>query len=122
MAENINAYCKICNVGYHVCNTCLSQKTFKPWRTVTDSIEHYKIYLAIHDYTISKDKEQAKLELQNCDLSGLQNFRPEIKSVIEEIMTEPKKNKKSSLKPASVEEVEIEVENNITKESNDDVE
>lgn len=122
MSENINSYCKICNVGYHVCNTCLNQKTFKPWRTVVDSIEHYKIYLVIHNYTISKDKNQAKLELQNCDLSGLQNFRPEIKSVIEEIMADPKKNKKTSLKPENMEEVEIEVEKNITEESNNNVE
>lgn len=27
MAENnINAYCKICGQGYHVCNSCQNQK------------------------------------------------------------------------------------------------
>ena len=122
MAENINAYCKICGNGYHVCNTCLSQKTLRPWRSVVDSVEHFKIYLAIHDYTISNNKEEARLELTNCDLSELQNFRPEIKSVIEEIMTETKKNKKTSLKFVNTEEVEIELENNITEKSDNDVE
>lgn len=89
--NNINAYCSICGRGYHVCSSCLSQKTFKPWRAITDSMEHYKIYLAIHGYTISGDKEKAKTELQNCDLNGSEDFKPNIKAVIKEIMTEPEK-------------------------------
>lgn len=92
------AKCKICNQEYEVCNTCESQKILRPWRTVVDSVEHYKIYLALHGYTISKDKEQAKLALQNCNLSDLKNFNPEIKAAIKEIMTEPTKNKKVSSK------------------------
>lgn len=84
---NINAYCSICGSGYHVCHSCLEQKTFKPWRTVTDNREHYKIYLAIHGYTLSKDKESAKAELQHCDLSDWDHFKPEIKTVLKEIMT-----------------------------------
>lgn len=96
--NNINTFCKICGVGYYVCNSCLEQKTFKPWRTITDNIEHYKIYLAIHGYTIAKDKEKAKTELQQCNLSGLENFKPEIKTVIKEIMAEPKRTKTISNK------------------------
>lgn len=90
--------CSICNKEYEVCNSCKNQKTFKPWRTVTDTIEHYKIYLAIHSYTISKNKELAKEELQKCDLTGLENFNSEIKSVISEIMETPVKVKASSRK------------------------
>lgn len=103
--NNINAYCAICNEGYHICNTCKNEKRFKPWRAVTDTIEHYKIYMAIHGYTITKNKKQARAELQNCDLSGLESFKDEIKSVINGIMAEPtikvettaraKKNKKN---------------------------
>lgn len=110
MAENINAYCSICGKGYHVCNSCLEQKTFKPWRTIVDSIEHYKIYMAIHGYTLSKNKESAKQELEKCDLTGLENFKPEIQSVIKEIMTVPKKNK-----VATKREVIIETKENIEK-------
>lgn len=107
MAENnINAYCSICGQGYHVCNSCLEQKTFKPWRSITDSIEHYKIYLAIHGYTVSKDKEKAKTELQNCDLSGSENFKSEIKAVMKEIMAEPRKTRTVSKKTTENPETE----------------
>lgn len=92
--KNINAYCSICGAGYHVCNSCLEQKTIRPWRTVTDSIDHYKIYLAIHGYTLSKDKEKTKTDLQNCNLKDLETFKPEIKDVIKEIMSEPIRRKK----------------------------
>lgn len=94
MTDNkINAHCSICNKGYTICNSCNNEKKFKPWRTVTDSIEHYKIYMAIHGYTVTKNKEQAKTDLQNCDLSDMVSFKPEIKSVIQEIMYEPVKVK-----------------------------
>lgn len=86
MENNINAYCAICSKGYHVCSSCLEQRTFRPWRTVTDTMEHYKIYLALHGYTISKDKEQAVSELEGCDLSGMEDFNPEVKAAIHEIM------------------------------------
>lgn len=53
---------------------------------MTDNIDHYKIYLAIHGYTISKNKIRAKEELMRCNLEKLESFKPEIKSVIKEIM------------------------------------
>ena len=84
--NTINAHCAICGNGYHVCNSCLVQTTFKPWRAVTDTMEHYKIYLAIHAYTLSKDKETAREELKQCDLSELETFKPEIKSMIQNIL------------------------------------
>lgn len=86
--KNNITHCKICNKGYYICHSCTHQRNLKPWRTVTDTIEHYKIYLAIHGYSISMDKASAKAELKNCDLSGLEHFNPEIVSVIKEIMTE----------------------------------
>lgn len=83
-----NAICSICGRPYHVCSSCLAQKSFKPWRTITDSIEHYKIYMALHGYTLTKDKANAKMELQNCDLSDLDTFKPQIQSAIKEICSE----------------------------------
>lgn len=108
--------CTICNNEYEVCNSCLEQKTFKPWRTVTDTIGHYKIYLAIHGYTVSKNKLKARKELKNCDLSDLEYFKPEIKNVIKEIMAEQKKNKISFKKTEENTDEEIEIKTNIVDE------
>lgn len=83
-----NAKCSICGKDYDVCRVCLSQKSFKPWRTITDTPEHYKIYLAIHGYTLTKDKDAARTALENCDLSELESFNPEIISAIREIQKE----------------------------------
>lgn len=90
METNVNAYCSICGKGYYLCRSCEDLKTIKSWRSVVDSMEHYKIYTVIHRYSISKDKETAKRELQNCDLTGLENFNTEIKNVIKEIMVKVK--------------------------------
>lgn len=87
MTNNINAYCSICNQGYSLCRSCMNEKRFKPWRTVTDSPEHYKIYMAVHGYTVTKNKKIAREELLNCNLSGMESFRDEIKKAIKEIMT-----------------------------------
>lgn len=94
--KNINAFCSICGKGYHLCSTCKNEKKFKPWRTVTDTIGHYKIYMAIHGYTVTKNKDVAKEYLNNCDLSDLESFKPQIKKVIKEIMEEPAKMKSAS--------------------------
>ena len=87
--KEINAYCSICGRGYHICNSCKAQKSFRSWRTVVDTAEHYKIYLALHGYTLTGNKEQAKSDLQHCDLSDLEQLKPDIQSAIREIMDEP---------------------------------
>lgn len=86
--QNINAWCTICGNGYHVCNSCHEQKSFNPWRIVTDSREHYLIYLIIHEYNRTKNKEAAAAELTACNLSGYQQFKPEIRAIIEEILAD----------------------------------
>lgn len=112
--NNINAHCSICNRGYYLCQSCKNEKKFKPWRTVTDTIEHYKIYMAIHGYTVTQNKELAKAELRNCDLSDMESFKDEIKSVIKEIMAEPiaikpvSRTRKNKDKIESKSETEIE--------------
>ena len=90
MAQELNATCDICGKKYHICSSCKEVKSFTPWRTVTDTMQHYLIFLALSEYTKTKDKEKAKEELSKCDLSELDTFNENIKTAIKEIMADGK--------------------------------
>lgn len=85
MSENLNGTCAICGEKYHVCSTCKSIKTFMPWRTITDTIDCYKIYMIVSDYDKGRTtKEKAKEELESVTLP--KTFQPHIKKVVDEIL------------------------------------
>ena len=108
MAQELNATCDICGKKYHVCNSCKEVKSFTPWRTVTDTMQHYLIFLALSEYTKTKDKEKAKEELSKCDLSELDTFNENIKTAIKEIMAEGKEKIVETVSEENVKEnVEI---------------
>lgn len=92
MAQEINHYCIICGKGYHACDSCSEVKTFQPWRVLTDSSEHWKIYMTIKDFNdgiISKN--EAAKQLQNCDLTDREHFKPSAKLSIDKILSDDKK-------------------------------
>lgn len=109
MANELNATCDICGKKYHMCQTCKSITSYQPWRTVTDTLSHYAIFLALSEYTKTKDKETAKEELSKCDLSELESFNDNIKAAIKSIMTEDRPTIKISKKEKS-RKVEAEAE------------
>lgn len=87
MQEYLNHTCSICGQKYHACNNCEGAKSFTPWRALADNIEHYKIYLIIRDYNNKYiDKIEAKNQIVNRDLTGLESFITEIRLKIEEIL------------------------------------
>lgn len=93
--ENLNATCSICGNKYHMCITCSEVKSFTPWRTIVDTVNCYKIFLTLKDYTNNaKTKENARAELEKYDLSEIDIFIPEVKSAIEEILKDEPKIKK----------------------------
>ena len=108
MSQELNATCDICGKKYHICSSCKEVKSFTPWRTVTDTMQHYIIFLALSEYTKTKDKEKAKEELSKCDLSELDTFNENIKTAIKEIMTDGKEKVVETVSEETVEEnVEI---------------
>lgn len=96
MALANNATCSICGKPYRVCRTCEEVTSFTPWKTVTDTLSHYMIYLVLSEYTKDKDKVKARKELEKCDLSGLETFDEDVKKVIEVIMSNDVKEDKKS--------------------------
>ena len=58
-----------------------------PWKTHTDTSEHYKIYQIIHGYSTNVyTKAEAKAKLKKVDLSDFDTLRDNIKDVITDIM------------------------------------
>jgi hypothetical protein len=89
MADYLNGTCSVCGKPYHICGDCTNTKSFSPWRTVADSLNCYKIFLILRDYTNGYTiKSEARELLQKCDLSGLENFQKNIKNSILEILDE----------------------------------
>ena len=71
-------------------------------------MQHYLIFLALSEYTKTKDKEKAKEELSKCDLSELDTFNENIKTAIKEIMAEGKEKIVETVSEETVKEnVEI---------------
>lgn len=84
--KEINHWCVLCGTGYHACDTCNKEKTFTPWRTLTDTIEHYKIFMVLKDYNNKLiDRDKAKELLSCLDLSGKENYKESAKKVLADI-------------------------------------
>lgn len=87
MAEKINHWCVVCGKGYYACDSCNETKTFSPWRTLTDSIEHFKIFTILKDYNnkiITKD--EAKELLSSLNINDKESFKESSKKLIDEIL------------------------------------
>lgn len=91
MSDYLNHECAICGEKYHFCLDCGNAKSFTPWRTIVDTMEHYKIYMIVRDYVNKNiDKLEANKQLNQCDLIGLESFVLEVKLIITEILKEEK--------------------------------
>ena len=116
MAQKDNATCLICGKGYYVCLSCRDAIKTAPWKSYTDTSEHYKVFQIVkgfHNGVYSK--EEAKSKLNNVDLSDLSDYRQKIKDVIDEIL---KEDKQIIVK----EDKEVVVEEELVQPVNDDVE
>ena len=103
MAEKNNATCSICGNSYHLCVSCRDSIQLTPWKMHTDTAEHYKVYQAIRGYSTGVyTKDELKTKLKTIDLSDLNDFRPHIKSLIEDVLKE-----EVILEPVVEKEVEV---------------
>lgn len=90
MEENqkINHWCVVCGKGYHACDSCNKERSFTPWRVLTDTIEHYKIFMILKNYNnqlISKESAQEKL--LSMDLTDMEFFKESAKKVLNQIFS-----------------------------------
>lgn len=109
MSNKINHWCVVCGTGYHACDTCDEIKSFTPWRALTDTVEHYQIFLILKQFNNGIiDKEEAKSMLSGLDLSKRDTFKESAKNVLNEIFKEETQTRKSVRKKS----VEDTVQNN----------
>ena len=58
------ATCAVCGKQYKACLSCKDQKRVRPWKSITDTIGCYKIFLAISKYEngyLTKDETRKQL-------------------------------------------------------------
>ena len=122
MSNKINHWCVVCGKGYHACDSCNEIKSITPWRSLTDTVEHFKLFTVLKDYNNKMiSKTEARNLLSNIDLSDKDSFKDSAKNVLddilkEDVVTEPKKQKKRYDKSEKIETVDDVVSENIDTE------
>lgn len=86
----------MCGTGYHACDSCEKEKAFTPWRTLTDTIDHYKIFMVLRAYHNQEiGRTQARQMLSFLDLSDRKQYKDTARKILADIYADP------AIEPAS---------------------
>ena len=124
MAKEINHWCVLCVKGYHACDSCQDVRLFTPWRALTDSIDHFKIFMTLKDYNngfVSKD--EAREFLSQVNISDKDTYKESSRRLINEILRDDNSSRKNSKKKTESEnKVDDTRESNTNDSKSDSVE
>ena len=91
MANKNNATCSICGSEYYACLSCRDSIKANPWKSFTDTSEHYKVFQIVRGYNTGVyTKDEARTKLKNVNLDDIESFMPHIKQIIKGILKEEK--------------------------------
>jgi uncharacterized CHY-type Zn-finger protein len=91
MAEKNNAKCSICGKDYYMCLSCKDTMSAHPWKMFCDTSNHYQVFQVIRGYNTNVyTKDEARIKLKNINLEDIEDFKPNIKEIIEYIIKEEK--------------------------------
>lgn len=91
----MKATCIICGKEYDACLSCKDKISLRPWKTVTDTIDCYKLFLILAQFNKgSLTKDVAKKQLSNIKYN-LDELKEHDKKVVLEIMSETTKKSKA---------------------------
>lgn len=91
----MKATCIICGKEYDACLSCKDKISLRPWKTVTDTIDCYKLFLILAQFNKgSLTKDVAKKQLSNIKYN-LDELKEHDKKVVLEIMSETIKKSKA---------------------------
>ena len=122
MAEKNNAKCSICGRDYYLCLSCKDKMSAHPWKIFCDTSAHYQVFQVIRGYnTDVYTKDEARIKLKNINIEDIEDFKPNIKEIIKDILKEEKpviKNIEEVKEPIESEIITEEVVVEIKEETN----
>ena len=88
MSNTNMSTCAICGKQYKSCMSCRKELELKPWRTITDEVECYKIFLILSQYNNGYiNKETAKKQLEDVKYN-LNDLKESVRLKIKEILSD----------------------------------
>lgn len=118
--SKINHYCYTCGTGYYYCSTCSKAHSegYETWHIMFHDNNCRQIFDILQKHYIKEysDTEAYRL-LSECDLSQLENFKPQIKQQIQGILRSASVPKSALRKPTTI-KAKSRIQE--TKESNKD--
>lgn len=115
-----NSFCAICGKSYYYCNSCKDTAHLYPYKILTDTSEHYKVFMIIRGYSNGLyTKEETRDKLNNVDISDLETYKENIKDIIKDILkindkVEVVEEKEAKEEKNNIEEINYKLENGNT--------
>ncbi len=91
VAEKNNATCSICGNSYYKCLSCRDSMKLHPYKNYCCSVDCYKVFQIVRGYNTGiYNKDEFKCKLENINLSDLENYEENIKTLIKDVLKEDK--------------------------------
>ena len=85
--------CICCGKAYTYCGNCPADKHLETWHALYCSDNCHDIFEAANDYNFDLlTKEEAKKQIEACDLSNLESFNKIVKADVHKIIDDEKKH------------------------------
>jgi uncharacterized CHY-type Zn-finger protein len=112
----INAYCGVCGKGYYMCLACKDVMQSEPWKTYTDTSEHYKIFQILYGNSTGVYTDiEARDRLLNVDLSDKDTFLDNVQKHIDRLLSIEDEEKKIEIENVKEDEYIPITENTVIK-------
>lgn len=91
MSEKNNSKCVVCGKCYYLCMSCKDKMKLRPYRVLTDTSEHYKIFQIIKAYNEGiYNKKDAQKALFNIDVSDKDTYVESVRKTLNKILADDK--------------------------------
>lgn len=125
MSEKNNSKCVVCGKDYYLCMSCKDKIKLRPYRVLTDTSEHYKIFQIIKAYNEGiYNKKDAQKALSNIDVSDKDTYIESVRKTLDKILTDDKNTtkveKSTNVEKETTEKVDYEKKSDTKSENTDE--